>query len=140
MRVHAKRAGEGGFNTPKEGVYFRGSRGVQEESELLITRAEADVAEWCPHLFNANTAAAAGSHQLWLWVHICKDRSPEAQCLNLKMLSFYWHFGCSMIIYFSPPTPPHLPSCYRIIHIPLSASSSTIYSVINGTEYKSGKV
>lgn len=42
--------------------------------------------------------------------------------------------------YFSPPTPPHLPSCYRIIHVPLSASSSTIYSVINGTEYKSGKV
>ena len=23
---------------------------MQEESELLITRAEADVAEWCPHL------------------------------------------------------------------------------------------
>lgn len=105
--ARASVGGVGGFNTPKEGVYFRGSRGGggQEESELLITRAEADVAEWCPHLFNANTAAAAGSHQLWLWVHICKDRSPEAQCLNLKMLSFYWHFGCSMIIYFSPPTP-----------------------------------
>lgn len=41
---------------------------------------------------------------------------------------------------FFSPNPPHLPSCYRIIHIPLSASSSTIYSVINGTEYKSGKV
>lgn len=28
--------------------------GVQEESELLITRAEADVAEWCPHLYNTH--------------------------------------------------------------------------------------
>lgn len=68
-----------------------GENGGQEESELLITRAEADVAGWCPCL-GARTGVSwqlevisSGGVCAYLY-----GQEPRSTLFKCKMLSSYW--------------------------------------------------